>query len=489
MRHAMPFLLLAAACLAARAEDAPSADPSAEAPAGAKAEAPPAGPAPQRGEASAAGAIQPLIEKLGARYLSDRQEALDALEKMGAAAEPDLVRALDDKNFRVRLSACELLGKLKSAAAVPKLIALLEDPEGSVQEAALRALLQVGPAAYGQVMKAREQGRLSDDVLDAFQRTIQRTVEERLNACITRHPIVINGQVLGDGHSTGFYKDQFKDVVALGAPAVPVLLKLFMTDPRDYAFEYPFDREGEPEPSIQNRKLIVQRLAGEALGDMQDRSAVPELKRFLKTLGEPDEGADPDATEAKSGPYETTAFVLMRLGEPEPLRRLVKSIEKAAGVKTDAAGALQLTRPDDPQERARQLGFLDRLAMLQVRSDDLAAAERTYRKIIELARADRDAQRGAAGGGNGIELLNNPDTLLSGAQYNLACAYAQMGRKTEALAALKESVANGYNNVDWLQRDGDLEPLRGEAGYKELVSKMLKQRLQREAGRGPVELR
>ena len=53
--------------------------------------------------------------------------------------------------------------------------------------------------------------------------------------------------------------------------------------------------------------------------------------------------------------------------------------------------------------------------------------------------------------------------------YNLACSYALMGMKDEALATLRHAVALGYSDRDHLCNDKDLESLRDDPRYHELI--------------------
>lgn len=55
------------------------------------------------------------------------------------------------------------------------------------------------------------------------------------------------------------------------------------------------------------------------------------------------------------------------------------------------------------------------------------------------------------------------------AHYNLACSLAQTGQVEQALAALDTALALGYADFDHLACDPDLDVLRGEAAYVELV--------------------
>lgn len=59
-------------------------------------------------------------------------------------------------------------------------------------------------------------------------------------------------------------------------------------------------------------------------------------------------------------------------------------------------------------------------------------------------------------------------------QYNLACSLALVGRRREAVAALRRAVAQGYRDVDFLLADPDLETLRHEPEYRALVDALLR---------------
>jgi len=55
--------------------------------------------------------------------------------------------------------------------------------------------------------------------------------------------------------------------------------------------------------------------------------------------------------------------------------------------------------------------------------------------------------------------------------YNLACAQAQLGEKAEAVATLEKAVEKGWADFTHLERDPDLESLRKEKRYKDLIAR------------------
>ena len=62
--------------------------------------------------------------------------------------------------------------------------------------------------------------------------------------------------------------------------------------------------------------------------------------------------------------------------------------------------------------------------------------------------------------------LDPTDPLM---QYNASCFYARVGEKHLALESLKNSVATGYEYYEWIKRDSDLDSIRNEPEYIELM--------------------
>ncbi|HTQ85219.1 MAG TPA: protein kinase [Candidatus Solibacter sp.] len=54
--------------------------------------------------------------------------------------------------------------------------------------------------------------------------------------------------------------------------------------------------------------------------------------------------------------------------------------------------------------------------------------------------------------------------------YNAACTYGLLGKKSEALETFKKAVLSGYRNMEWAKRDSDLQLLRDDPEFLELVA-------------------
>lgn len=128
--------------------------------------------------------------------------ALRAIVKIGDKAVPSLLAGCADKNFQVRALSARALGFLGSKAAVPKLVELLDDPQGPVALLAADALGQIqDPAGLGALEKAKTRLKNGDVLLhvnkalerktpleDDVQGEILKLDEKSLDAAKTGRP-------------------------------------------------------------------------------------------------------------------------------------------------------------------------------------------------------------------------------------------------------------------------------------------------------------
>ncbi len=70
-----------------------------------------------------------------------------------------------------------------------------------------------------------------------------------------------------------------------------------------------------------------------------------------------------------------------------------------------------------------------------------------------------------------LEKLRPEDSLV---YYNLACSYSLMGMLSESLDALEKAVDMGYDDLEHLTGDNDLDGVKDEDGYKALIFKLKK---------------
>jgi len=58
------------------------------------------------------------------------------------------------------------------------------------------------------------------------------------------------------------------------------------------------------------------------------------------------------------------------------------------------------------------------------------------------------------------------------AHYNLACSLALCKRRADALRSLKNAVALGYADFDWMTQDPDLDGLKDHPEFLKLLDQL-----------------
>ncbi len=129
--------------------------------------------------------------------------------------------------------------------------------------------------------------------------------------------------------------------------------------------------------------------------------------------------------------YMDLRLVYERLGNVEKFNEVLK-----AAIKVYSRYLYQ--HPDD--SRAHMLYALD---LLLVGNNEEAKSEAA--KAIEL---------------------NPTDPLM---QYNASCFYSRLGDKNLAIETLKNAMTAGYQDYEWIKRDSDLENIRSEPKFLELM--------------------
>lgn len=58
------------------------------------------------------------------------------------------------------------------------------------------------------------------------------------------------------------------------------------------------------------------------------------------------------------------------------------------------------------------------------------------------------------------------------AHYNLACSLALSKKRPDALRSLRKAISLGYDDLDWMEQDPDLEILKDDEGFKKLLAQL-----------------
>jgi predicted Zn-dependent protease len=72
----------------------------------------------------------------------------------------------------------------------------------------------------------------------------------------------------------------------------------------------------------------------------------------------------------------------------------------------------------------------------------------------------------------GLRVASLSPSLKPQALYLIACARSLQGKRTEALTALEQSVAAGFNMKMAIQMDTDLDPIRSDSRFQALLAKL-----------------
>ncbi|MBI3005490.1 MAG: protein kinase [Ignavibacteriales bacterium] len=98
---------------------------------------------------------------------------------------------------------------------------------------------------------------------------------------------------------------------------------------------------------------------------------------------------------------------------------------------------------------------------LSLHPDDARAHIFFATTLVRLGRMDEAKVKAS----RAIELSPNDPLMF----YNVACFYANVGDKSLALQSLKNAITSGYGFFEWIKRDPDLDSLRNEPEYIEMM--------------------
>jgi TolB-like protein/Flp pilus assembly protein TadD len=149
----------------------------------------------------------------------------------------------------------------------------------------------------------------------------------------------------------------------------------------------------------------------------------------------------------------------------------VKLLERAAAL-----------RPEEYQVP----GFLAQALTSLGRHEEAAVAlKKDLRLVQEHLELYPDDPRALVIGATAAASINNAELALEFVDkairadpedpmllYNVACTYAMLGRDSDCLDTLERAVGMGWADKGWLEHDSDLDSVRGDARYVELIRGM-----------------
>ncbi len=149
-----------------------------------------------------------------------------------------------------------------------------------------------------------------------------------------------------------------------------------------------------------------------------------------------------------------------RLGGNDAIRCLRKLLDSEAEMSIRLLAATGLVRLGDDSAIAfiEQMGMAELLQIPQVTTAIYMDQGIKYLKIQKYARAAAEFQK---------ILKLDPENEV--AHYNLACAWSLDGRLEEAVASLRRSIELGYDDLEHIESDTDLDNIRQTDGYRTLI--------------------
>jgi adenylate cyclase len=107
--------------------------------------------------------------------------------------------------------------------------------------------------------------------------------------------------------------------------------------------------------------------------------------------------------------------------------------------------------------------LLELLPNYLLQNPDDARARMYYAiTLAEKGRGEEAMREGAAA----LELSPGDPMML----YNCACLYSRLGETSRAVESLRQAIAGGYENYGWMKYDPDLDAIRNDPDFVEMVA-------------------
>ncbi|HKS16770.1 MAG TPA: HEAT repeat domain-containing protein, partial [Planctomycetota bacterium] len=364
-----------------------------------------------------------VYDRVSALYGTEKDVKVRAacfayLETVGLRAEGDLVVALKDEDPTIRRRAIRALGLAGSEKAIAPLAGLLNGEKAEFRAEVIEALAWIGEKAVTHLREGvKSQKTRETDASEVVALVDQLAVER------------IFDQMISEEGSTGTFPGQFETLAKFPRDrAMPVLWR--MATESDFMIR---SRDSMKLPS--RYSMYLQCLALLAIGELGDAEALKKLQGLSFPEGE--------------DRHREQLVALHRLGDKSSLEKFVAS-ELKEGRK--------LTGDVDRNAAYRKLF---NAALLQARVGLKDEALKVYQELTAAVEAAK-------------QHLEFPD--VAAAYYNTACLHAGAGRNADAVKALSRAVELGFRDFDWIFKDKDLDPIRGEEGYKKLTAEAEKSR-------------
>lgn len=376
-----------------------------------------------------------LAAQLDSKYFYDRENARKELMEIGLPAENALINVIKTGSSRSKLSACGILGEIKSAKAVIPLLELYSAKDSD--ETLKKSIVKTLKIMADEIVRIMDDPKINPKPIlpkDIQQNLLSLKVEKALSDLIT------------EDNDYGHYDGQFDALRKFDAGIIPVLVDMFSSE--GYDFFTTADEE---------RAALLRTAAGDALGVVGDMSAAAALVPVF------DNYWDIFLSQGYSGAMalnlaETAAVSCYMIGEKGPVETMTEYFQEELNNMSTDNVTLEEATINAYNAAPLYAGFLLRLDMTDKAVD-------VYNYIITV---HGKLQKTIEDQGRRDVRLTQPLTPY----YNLACIYSLGGDKKKALEYLTMAVDKGYKNHLWMQKDKDLDNLRDTEEFKALMKKL-----------------
>jgi len=166
--------------------------------------------------------------------------------------------------------------------------------------------------------------------------------------------------------------------------------------------------------------------------------------------------------------YEARYFYARVCFQQGKLELAVRLFEQAAELRDDyqpqffAAQSLAALKRDAEAESAYRKAFTLVERHLEFNPDDARAVTMGAVSLCRIG----EKEKGLEWADRSIAM----DSDDAGVSYNAACLYALEGEVDKAIASLQEAVTRGFGNRAWLEHDPDLDSLRDDPRFQDLLA-------------------
>ena len=429
-----------------------------------------------RGDAAEDSLRTRLLGDLSAEAATVREKATGRLLAMEDLSPEQVAAALERAAPRAKPALFEIAASRKMTGLIPVIAAAAAGPDAQAAESAIRALVSLGPEAVA----AGRTRLVAADAPDA---------EESDRAARLQHLTALDAQrrvetdVLGRWRRKGgSYRGRYLELAQHGWETQPVLLAMLLDVPLEDQYvvvpesgDEDLDRARkasalrmladshrrgyrtfDPLPAnIEHEELFD--LAQQALADVADLDLMQDiLEDTQRELMRAHREAGWRPRPWEDGFAQDIEVILASRGAPERLEERRRTLESQVVALKRRIGRV------DPEDAADEYQFysvrLSELAGVLHQLRKYGQAAECYAEVIEV-----------------IKSLTGSEPSITG--YNRACALARAGKRKAALdqlaRALDPEISSGSEDLtrEWVTEDGDLQPLRQDARFAEIIAR------------------